>query len=77
MPEEIKDRVRKRYQEHLLYLSQFKNIDSVKQDYKNILKFLEIDRTNEIPMWKFKTQKLDNLRKENVFSVFTELKDLQ
>ena len=77
LPEEIKDRVRKRYQEHLLYLSQFKNIDSVKQDYKNILKFLEIDRTNEIPMWKFKTQKLDNLRKENVFSVFTELKDLQ
>ena len=77
LPEEIKDRVRKRYQEHLLYLSQFKNIDSVKQDYKNILKFLETDRTNEIPMWKFKTQKLDNLRKENVFSVFTELKDLQ
>jgi sulfatase maturation enzyme AslB (radical SAM superfamily) len=77
LPEEIKDRVRKRYQEHLLYLNQFKNIDNVKQDYKNILKFLETDRTNEIPMWKFKTQKLDNLRKENVFSVFTELKDLQ
>ena len=77
LPEEIKDRVRKRYQEHLSYLDQFKNIDSVKQDYKNILKFLETDRTNEIPMWKFKTQKLDNLRKENVFSVFTELKDLQ
>lgn len=77
LPEAEKEAVRKRYQEHLTYLDQFENIDSVKQDYKNILQYLETDRTKEIPIWRFKTLRLDNLRKENVFEVFPELESLR
>lgn len=69
--------VRKRYQEHLSYLDQFKNIDSVKQDFRNILQYLETDRTKEIPIWRFSTLRLDNLRKESVFEVFPELEGLR
>lgn len=76
LPEAEKEAVRKRYQEHLSYLDQFDNIQSVKQDYKNILQYLETDRTKEIPIWRFKTQRLDKLRNENVFEVFPELKEL-
>lgn len=77
LPEAEKERVRKRYSEHLTYLSQFNKIDTVKQDYNNILKFLETDRTEEIPIWKFKTTKIDKLRNENVFEIFPELKGLK
>lgn len=77
LPEAEKEAVRKRYQEHLSYLDQFDNIQSVKQDYKNILQYLETDRTKEIPIWRFKTQRLDKLRNEDVFEVFPELKGLK
>jgi len=77
LPEAEKDVIRKRYDEHLIYLDQFENIDSVKQDYKNILQYLETDRTKEIPMWRFKTQRLDKLRNEDVFDIFPELQGLQ
>lgn len=77
LPEAEKEVVRKRYDEHLTYLDQFENIDSVKQDYKNILQYLETDRTKEIPMWRFKTQRLDKLRSEDVFDIFPELGGLR
>jgi sulfatase maturation enzyme AslB (radical SAM superfamily) len=77
LPEAEKEAIRKRYQEHLTYLDQFENIDSVKQDYKNILQYLETDRTKEIPIWRFKTLRLDKLRKEDVFEVFPELEALR
>ena len=77
LPEAEKEVVRKRYDDHLTYLDQFENIDSVKQDYKNILQYLETDRTKEIPMWRFKTQRLDKLRSEDVFDIFPELQGLQ
>ena len=77
LPEAEKEVVRKRYNDHLTYLDQFENIDSVKQDYKNILQYLETDRTKEIPMWRFKTQRLDKLRSEDVFDIFPELGGLR
>ena len=77
LPEAEKEAVRNRYQEHLSYLDQFDNIQSVKQDYKNILQYLETDRTKEIPMWRFKTVRLDKLRNEKVFEIFPELQGLQ
>ena len=77
LPEAEKEAVRKRYQEHLSYLDQFKNINIVKQDYENILQFLETDRTTEIPTWRIKTLCLDNLRNEDVFNTFPELECLR
>ena len=71
----MKEIVRKRYAEHITYLKQFDNTKSVIQDYESILQFMETDRTDEINMFKFKTNKVDVLRKENVFDIFPELKD--
>ena len=84
LPPWIKDRVKERYAEHIDYLKQFgkeinakwTNIDRVIQDYKNILNFLDSDRTNEIETWVFKTNRIDKLRNENVYDVFPELKDI-
>lgn len=77
LPERLKEKIRNRYNEHLDYLKQFSKIDSVKQDYLNILKFLEIDRSNEIETWMYKTNLLDRIRNENVFNIFPELAELQ
>jgi hypothetical protein len=84
LPPWIKQQVHKRYEEHIDYLKQFdnqkneknKNIDSVIQDYKNILQFMEQDRTDELKMWQWKTNKMDYLRKEKVFDVFPELQGI-
>ena len=71
-----KDAVRKRYAEHIDYLKQFDNIDSVVGDYNNILQFLETDRSNEQNVFLYKTKRVDTLRNENVYDIFPELKDI-
>ena len=76
LPEEKKDRIRKRYAEHLDYLKQFKNINHVKNDYESILNFINDDRTQEVKMFLFKTFKVDKLRQENVFKIFPELEGI-
>jgi radical SAM protein with 4Fe4S-binding SPASM domain len=76
LPPWLKDQVRFRYIEHLKYLDQFENIDSVKNDYESILKFLNNDHSEELKMFLFKTERIDNLRKENWREVFPELQDL-
>ena len=76
LPPWIKDKVRKRYDEHITYLKQFENTKWVIKDYESILQFLQTDRTEEIKMWNFKTKRIDNLRNENVFDIFPELKDM-
>ena len=76
LPPWIKDRVRERYDEHITYLKQFDNTSWVIKDYESILQFLQTDRTDEIKMWHFKTNRIDLLRKENVFDVFPELGDI-
>ena len=37
---------------------------------------MEKDRTDEIKMFKFKTQRIDNLRHENLLDVFPELEGI-
>ena len=84
LPPWIKEQVHKRYEEHINYLKQFdnnkneklKNIDSVIQDYKNILQFMEQDRTSELKMWYWKTNKMDGMRNENVYEIFPELQGI-
>ena len=76
LPPWIKDKVRKRYADHIQYLKQFENTSWVIKDYESILKFMETDRTNEIKMWNFKTNRIDKLRNENVFDIFPELGDI-
>jgi len=76
LPPWLKDQVRFKYLEHLKYLDQFENIDSVKNDYESILKFLNNDHSEELKMFLFKTERIDNLRKENWREVFPELQDL-
>jgi radical SAM protein with 4Fe4S-binding SPASM domain len=71
-----KDIVRKRYANHIDYLKQFENIDSVIGDYNNILQFLEADKSEEQRVFLYKTQKIDSLRNENMYSTFPELKDI-
>lgn len=86
LPEETKEQVRKRYDEHISYLEHLgNNSQNVKyrdtrwviQSFKNILKFMETDRSNEIQMWRYKTLKVDKHRKEDVFNVFPELQVLR
>ena len=77
LPPWIKDRVRSRYAEHISYLKQFDTTQWVIKDYESILQFLETDRTNEVRMFLFKTQRVDALRKENVFDIFPELEDIR
>jgi radical SAM protein with 4Fe4S-binding SPASM domain len=76
LPPWIKEKVVNRYHEHFDYLKQFDNIGYVVKDFESILNFMEQDRTNEVDMFKFKTQLVDKFRKENVWDVFPELKDL-
>jgi radical SAM protein with 4Fe4S-binding SPASM domain len=73
LPPWIKSQVAKRYAEHISYLKQFDNIKSVISDYESILNFMEKDRTDEIKMFKFKTQRIDRLRQESLLDVFPEL----
>ena len=47
------------------------------KDYESILQFLETDRTDEVRMFLFKTQRVDTLRQENVFEIFPELEDIR
>lgn len=76
LPPWIKERVRKRYEEHIKYIAQFDHMQKVKSDFESILKFINDDRSEEIRMFLFKTNRIDNLRKENVFDIFPELKDI-
>jgi len=76
LPQEKKDKIRKRYAEHLEYLKQFKNINHVKNDYESILNFINDDRTEEVKMFLFKTFKVDKLRQEDLFKVFPELEGI-
>jgi len=69
--------VRSRYAEHIAYLKQFDTTQWVIKDYESILQFLETDRTDEVRMFLFKTQRVDVLRKENVFDIFPELEDIR
>ena len=73
LPPWIKSKVVERYQEHIAYLKQFEDIAGVISDYESILNFMEKDRTDEIKMFKFKTQRIDTLRQENLLDVFPEL----
>ena len=73
LPPWIKSKVVERYQEHIAYLKQFEDIAGVINDYESILNFMEKDRTDEIKMFKFKTQRIDTLRQENLLDVFPEL----
>ena len=77
LPPWIKDRVRIRYAEHIAYLKQFDTTEWVIKDYESILQFLETDRTDEVRMFLFKTQRVDTLRQENVFEIFPELEDIR
>jgi len=76
LPEKIKDKVRRRYDDHIKYLRSFNGTEEAIQNYKNILQFLETDRSDEILMWQYKTEKIDKLRNEKVFDVFPELGDI-
>jgi len=76
LPPWIKERVKTRYEEHLKYIEQFDNMQKVKSDLQSILKFINDDRSEEIRMFLFKTNRVDALRKENLFDIFPELKDL-
>ena len=76
LPPWIKSKVAERYSEHITYLKQFDNIAGVINDYESILNFMEKDRTNEIKMFKFKTQRIDTLRQENLLDVFPELEGI-
>jgi len=77
LPPAMKEQVRKRYQEHFDYLKQFDDVENVINDFKNVIKFLDKDRTDEIEMFLFKTNRIDRLRQENLFDVFPELRDLK
>jgi len=74
---EQKDQIKQKYQQHIQYLKQFENINSVINDYKNIIKFLETDRTSEQSVFLYKTTKMDKIRNENFFTVFPELEGLK
>lgn len=76
LPPWIKSKVVERYHEHIAYLKQFDDITGVINDYESILNFMEKDRTDEIKMFKFKTQRIDTLRQENLLDVFPELEGI-
>jgi len=74
---EQKDRVRKRYDEHINYLKQFPHIDSVIDDYTSILQFMETDNEHDRFVFVFKTKQMDEIRNENFYKIFPELKGIE
>ena len=72
----MKDKIRKRYEEHYKYLKGINVNNFVIGQFKNIVNMMEHDRSEEIKMFLFKTNKVDKVREENVFETFPELKGL-
>tara|TARA_B100000214_G_C23462826_1_gene399113 strand:- start:143 stop:502 length:360 start_codon:yes stop_codon:yes gene_type:complete len=72
----MKDKIRKRYEEHYMYLKGINVNNFVIGQFKNIVNMMEHDRSEEIKMFLFKTNKVDKVREENVFETFPELKGL-
>lgn len=76
LPKKHKEHIFSRYVDHINYLKQFDKTEYVIKDFESILQFMESDRSSEIPMFIYKTQKVDNIRNENFTSVFPELEGL-
>lgn len=78
LPNEIKKLVSAKYEKHIQYLEQFKGTRTVIENFKNILHYLyEDDKNSKVGLWLNKTSALDNIRSEEVFNVFPELRSIQ
>lgn len=78
LPNEMKEKVKIKYDSHIRYLENFKGTDEVISNFKNIITYLDSDdKTNEIERWYGKTTVMDNIRTENVFEIFPELKGIR
>ena len=77
LPASMKNKIRFKYEKHIEYLESFENTKEVINNFKNILTYLDSDdKTNEITRWFAKTSVMDELRSENIFETFPELKGI-
>lgn len=78
LPDEMKKDVSAKYEKHIQYLEQFKGTKTVIENFKNILHYLYEDKkNNKVSIWLNKTSALDNIRSEEVFKIFPELRSIQ
>lgn len=74
LPREFKEQVVQRYQEHIAYIKNLPRSEKAVKQFENVISFLRAqDFSGLIPDLLKETQKIDTLRKENVFAVFPEL----
>jgi hypothetical protein len=76
LPKKHKEKIFTRYVEHISYLKHFEKTNYIIKDFESILQFMETDRSSEIPMFLYKTQKVDKIREENFLKIFPELENL-
>jgi len=75
-PPAYKEKIRKKYLEHLEWLAPLDPLERATVGYRAALNFLDNDNSRLIPdFWK-KTRLLDKIRNENVLESLPELKDL-
>lgn len=78
LPEEIKQQVRDRVQQHLEWLEPLDRLTRATSGYKGMLSFMDAqDLTTELPGFFTRTFELDQLRNESFFETFPELESLK
>jgi len=78
LPDMLKDKLRKRYQEHIDWLNTFtEKPHNALSGFKNLLYFIEQkDYSDKIPMFKEITDRVDSVRNESFIETYPELKEL-
>ena len=73
-----KDHLRAQFERHLDWLRPLDPLQRATVGFESAIKFMDAtDNSHLLPKFWAKTQELDAMRKQNVFDVLPELRDLQ
>ena len=77
-PQEYKEEIKKKYQEHLEWLRPQDHLNRATVGFESAINFMmSTDNTQLIDTFWRKTHELDNIRKENILEIIPELKALK
>lgn len=76
-PDDFKQEVRKKYEEHIAWLEPLDPLRRATNGFKSVLNMMDArDHSKYYTRWIEETAKLDNIRDENFWQVFTEFESL-